>query len=498
MAEQKDSYRQIMRATSLFGGVQVFQILISVVRSKFVAVLLGPSGMGIVGLLASTTGLISGLTSFGLGTSGVKSVTEAYATGDKDRVSTIVHVVRRLVWFTGLLGALLTLVLSPWLSEFTFGNRDYTLAFVWISITLLLSQLNTGELVVLQGLRKLQHLAIANVYGSLSGLLIAIPLYYKLGVRGIVPVIIITSIMTFFFSRYFARKVKTEKVKLSRSATITEGKSMMVMGFMISMSAMVTLLVDYLLRIFINRTGHVEDVGFYNAGFAIINTYVGMVFSAMATDYYPRLSVVADSNQKCKESMNQQAEIAILILAPILMLFLVFVNWAVVLLYSKEFLVITNMLHWAALGIFFKAASWSVSFIFLAKGAGKLFFLNELVGSIFALIFNMLGYYWGGVTGLGISFLLSFVAYLIQVFVVAKVKYNFSFYSSFITIFLIQFVLAILTFAIVNLVKQPYAYFAGIPLIAISIWYSYRELDKRIGLKEIIQNIVQKIRSRKY
>ncbi|MEA4917145.1 O-antigen translocase [Proteiniphilum sp.] len=496
MTEQKDSYRQIMKATSLFGGVQVFQILISVVRSKFVAILLGPTGMGIVGLLASTTSLIAGLTGFGLGTSGVKNVTEANASGDKDRISMVVYVVRRLVWFTGLLGALLTLAFSPWLSEFTFGNKEYTVAFVWISITLLFSQLNIGELVVLQGVRKLQHLAKANVYGSLSGLIITIPLYYKFGVKGIVPVIIITSFMTFFFSRYFARKVKTEKIKLSMSDTIIKGKSMMVMGFMISMSAMIILFVDYLLRIFINHTGHVEDVGFYNAGFAIINTYVGMVFTAMGTDYYPRLSVVADNNQQCKDNINQQAEIALLILAPILMLFLVFVDWAVVLLYSRQFLVITGMLHWAALGIFFKAVSWSIAFVFLAKGAGKLYFWNEFSASIYTLIFNMLGYYLGGLTGLGISFLLSFMVYLVQVFVIAKVKYHFSFYSSFITIFLVQFTLALLTFVLMNLMKQPYSYFLGIVLIAISVWYSFRELERRIGIKEIIQTIIQKVRNR--
>ena len=60
MNKQQASYRQIMKATSLFGGVQVFQIIIAVVRSKFVAILLGPSGMGIVGLLTSTTGLVAG------------------------------------------------------------------------------------------------------------------------------------------------------------------------------------------------------------------------------------------------------------------------------------------------------------------------------------------------------------------------------------------------------------------------------------------------------
>ena len=115
---------------------------------------------------------------------------------------------------------------------------------------------------------------------------------------------------------------------------------------------------------------------------------------------------------------------------------------------------------------------------------------------MYTLIFNMLGYYLGGLTGLGVSFLLSFTVYLIQVFVIARTRYHFSFYSSFITIFLVQFTLALLTFALVNLVEQPYSYFWGIVLIAISGWYSYRELDRRIGVKEIIQSVIQKIKKR--
>ena len=492
--EQKSSYRQIVKATSLFGGVQFFQIIISVIRSKFVAILLGPAGMGIVGLLTATTGLVAGLTNFGLGTSAVKNISEANATDNHERISTVITVVRRLVWITGILGSLVTLVASPWLSQFTFGNKDYTIAFIWISITLLLNQLSTGELVLLQGLRKLQQLAKANVYGSLAGLVISIPLYYKFGVGGIVPVIIITASSTLFFTWLFTRNIDTSSKIVSRSTTISEGKDMLVMGFMISMSGLISLMVAYMIRIFINRTGDVADVGFYSAGFTIINTYVGMVFTAMGTDYYPRLSLVASDNAQCKEHINQQSEIALLILAPILITFLVFLNWAIIILYSSQFLSITHMVYWATLGIFFKALSWAIAFVFLAKGASKLFFWNELVGSLHGFGFSILGYHLAGLTGLGISFLASYILYFIQVFVIAKVKFKFSFNSSLLKIFLIQFSLALICFAVVILVKQPYFYFIGILLIAFSGWYSYIELEKRIGVRDIIQSVIQKFK----
>ncbi len=52
MSDQQSSYRQIMKATSIFGGVQVFQIIIQIIRSKFVALYLGPMGSTILEAIA--------------------------------------------------------------------------------------------------------------------------------------------------------------------------------------------------------------------------------------------------------------------------------------------------------------------------------------------------------------------------------------------------------------------------------------------------------------
>ena len=206
MDKTQNSFRQIMKATSLFGGVQIFQIIILVIRSKFIAVLLGPAGMGITGLLTSTIGVIAGLTNLGLNVSAVKDIAAANSTGNETRIATVAIVIRRLVWITGVLGTLITLALSPWLSKLTFGNGEYTFAFVWISITLLFNQLSSGQLILLQGMRKLQYLAKANLYGSALGLVITVPLYYKLGVNGIVPGIIVTSVLSLFLSWFFCKK----------------------------------------------------------------------------------------------------------------------------------------------------------------------------------------------------------------------------------------------------------------------------------------------------
>ena len=372
----RSSYRQIMKATSIFGGVQVVQIIIGIIRTKFVAVLLGPTGMGIAGLLDSTTGMIAQLSNLGLHTSAVKDISAAYGSDDQQRTAKIAAVINRLVWFTGLLGGLITLILAPFLSQLTFGNREYTWAFIWLSVTLLFNQLSIGKGVLLQGLRQIRYLARAGIIGSLMGLFVTVPLYYFLGIHGIVPGMILMSILSYVVHLYFANKVEVMPMTVSVKETINEGRNMVQLGFLISLNGLITLGISYAVRIFISRTGGVEDVGLFNAGFAIINTYVGLLFAAMSTDYYPRLSAVADDNEKSKEVINQQAEIALLILAPLLLVFLVFINWVIIILYSNTFIPVSGMILYGALGMFFKAASWAIAFIFLAKGASKLFFLE--------------------------------------------------------------------------------------------------------------------------
>ncbi len=481
-----------MKATSIFGGVQVFNIIISIARSKIMAVLLGPAGIGILGLFNSTILLISSLTNFGLGISGVKDIAAASETKNNQRITKIVGVVKKLVWFTGIFGALITLVLSSWLSKIAFGSNEYSIAFLWLSSTVLLKQLASGQFVILQGLRRLKDLAKANMIGSALGLMVSIPLYYYLRLDGIVPGLVITAVFTYLVAQYFGHRVKLKKTKVSSKELRVEGKGMMMMGFMLSLSGIMLLGESYAIRIFINNIGGVEQVGLYNAGIALISTYVGLLFTAMETDYYPRLSAVADDNQKSNLLVNQQMEIALVILAPVLIALLLFIDWVIIILYSSEFVAVSVMIYWAFLGMFFKVPAWVVGFLFIAKGESKLFFWSELISNLYLLGLNLLGYYYWGLTGLGFSFLVSYILYVLQVYIIARVKYGFRFHSDFVKIFSIQFALALVCFVAIKFISSPWIYFIGVPIILISAWYSFKELDKRMNLKEMFNNYTKK------
>lgn len=485
---QQSSYRSIFKATSLFGGVQVYNILIGVIKAKFIAILLGPAGMGIQGLLSSGIELIKSLTSFGLATSAVRDVSQANGSGDMLKVGRTVAILRRLVWITGLLGLTATAVFSPVLSKSSFGNYDYTIPFIALSVILLLNQLSAGQSVVLQGMRRLKYLAKSSAIGATMGLLVSVPLYYLLGVRGIVPTLILNAVTTLILSWYFSRKITIPKVDVTTKEALHEGLSMIKMGIAMSVSGILGTAFAFLIRSFIRSQGGVADVGLYTAGFTLMNTYVGMVFTAMSTDYYPRLSAVNKDNDRCREIINQQAEVAILIIGPLVVSCTLLMPYIVQILYSKEFLLATDFILWAVLGLMFKAVSWSISIVFLAKAESKLYILNETITNIYSFLLKVFCYKMWGLIGLGIAFSVGLLIYFIQVYIITRRKYEFRLTSDFIKVFVIQMILALIGYTIIKVWHSPFSNAVVGVMLVLCCWHSLKELNKRMDIVSLIKS----------
>ena len=117
------SYRHIFKYTSLFGFVQALYVLLSVVRNKLTAVLIGAAGMGLADLYARSIELLGNLTNFGLGVSAVKRLSQLRSEGESlKRLHGHIRLIRTWVLLTALFGAAVTLVLSPLVSVLSQGT----------------------------------------------------------------------------------------------------------------------------------------------------------------------------------------------------------------------------------------------------------------------------------------------------------------------------------------------------------------------------------------
>ncbi len=492
MIKKESSYLDIFKSTSLFGSLQLFTIIISVIRSKFVAVLLGPTGMGLNGLLSSTTSLIIAFANLGISRSAVKNIAAASKDNEKGYLTTVVSSLLLFTWVTGIISTVLTFLFSEFLSKVTFGTVDYSFAFKWIAISILLNQLATSYESVLRGMHQVKLIASATLKGSISGLLISIPLYYIYGIKGIVPSIVVSSLTLCVINLFYYKKLGLRTSLTDRAAIIVHGKDMFRMGIILSISSVMLLAESYYVRIFIRSYGTMEDVGFFNAGIAIVNTYFGLFFASITTDYYPKLAAIANDNVKAVKLMGQQSEMTVLIIAPFLVIFIVFIQPIIIILYSKEFLPLIELVLWAGLGIFFKTASYALGVIFISKGDVKTLFWSELLSIIVLFALNILGYWYYGLEGLGISFMLSNVYVYIQNYVLVKYKYSFSYSKSFLKIFLIMLFFGLVSLLLVKFFQPLYIYLLGSITIIITLYYSLNELNQRMGLFNFFRNYFNK------
>ena len=496
MSKKESSYLDIFKSTSLFGSIQLLTIVVAVVRSKFVAVLLGPAGMGLNGLLSSTTSLIIAFANLGISRSAVKNIATTNKTGESSKVTNVVSALMLMTWVTGLLATVLTFLFSGSLSKITFGTYDYSIAFKWISISILFNQLASSYESVLRGMHHVKMIAAATLKGSLSGLFISIPIYYFYGIKGIVPSIIVSSLFLYVINLYYYNKVGL-KIKIDSSnkeTIISESKDMLRMGIILSISSIMILAESYYVRVFIRAYGSIEDVGFFNAGIAIVNTYFGLFFASITMDYYPKLAAVAADNLKAVKLMVQQSEMTVLIIAPFLVIFIVFIRPIIIILYSKEFLPLTELVLWAALGIFFKTASYALGVIFISKGDVKTLFWSELISTLVLFALNLLGYHYYGLEGLGISFMLSNVYVYVQNYLLVKYKYGFAYSVNFIKLFFVMLFLGILSLISVKFFQQPYNFIFGSVVSIITISYCLSELNKRIELFNFIKRYFTKLK----
>ncbi|MGB3151821.1 MAG: O-antigen translocase, partial [Maribacter sp.] len=455
----KSSYRQIFKATSLFGGVQFIQILIGIVKTKFVAILLGAGGVGLIGLFNAPLNLIISIAGLGLSFSAVREISEAHGKGNQNKLSEVITTLSRWAWVAGACGLIITIVLSPTLSQLTFGNKDYTWSFVWLSLTLLIDIVSKAQVTVLQGVRRLQDLAKASVYGSFAGLLTAIPLFYFFGSKGIVPSFIITSITALLLSLNYSRKVKVEPVEMSFKKTFHNGKAMVKLGLVITFTGVIGFFAAYILSAFIGRFGGTEQVGLYNAGWSIIGQSTGLVFAAMSTDFFPRLSSVNQDNSKVTSMVNQQAEMVVLILAPILVLLIAFMPIVVRVLYTSDFFGVIAFASWMVISVLFKGMVWPVGFIFPAKGDVKTFGFIEITAMLFNISTNILGYYFFGLEGLGGSIVVNYIFGMLLTFLFAYKKYKFRYEITALKQFFISLICVVTIFIIARTVEGLWSYF---------------------------------------
>lgn len=468
------------------GGASAANILLGIVRTKVFAVLLGPGGIGLIGVYTSITHFASVLAGMGINRSGVRQIAGAAGSGDEFRMAATIKALRRVTALLGLMGGLLLAALSIPISQLTFGNRDHWASVAILGTVVFFTAVSGGQEALVQGLRRLGDLVRIKVLGSVWGTVLGIPIVWLWREEGVVWMLVAVSGMGVITSWYYARRVEVSPVTIDWPIAFGEARSLLKFGVALMGAGLVGAATVYLLRLMIIHHAGLDAVGQYFAAYTLSGIYVGFILQAMGADFYPRLTAAAHNNTECNRLVNEQAEIALLLAVPGLVAVLSLAPQVIHIFYSSDFVPSVMVLRWQVLGLLGQVVSWPIGFVLLAKGRGRTFFLAELISNCahLALMWFLTREF--GLVGAGMAF---FGAYLFYIFFIYSIVRRISAFAwspvnRRLACWLVPPVGIV--FLSTWFLPGPWAAVFGVVVTVVVSWFSLNSLVSRVGSASVL------------
>ena len=399
--------RGLIKSMLIIGSAQVVNIFISIIRMKVLAVLLGPSGVGLLSIYNNLLELVQQTAGLGMETSGVREI--ASSRGNETTLSRMRRVLFAAHLLQGTLAMLAVWLLRERIAIWLFSDALRMTEVGLIGIAILFGLLASAQTALLQGLRNIGDLGRVTVIGAFIGTLVGLAAVWLQGERGLIWFILVQPLAIVLIALHYTRRLpKPMAARLSLNETWEVWKPMAKLGTAFMFGGLATAATLLLVRSLISKELGLDAAGYFAAAWGITMTYVGFLLSAMGADYYPRLTEVINDKVEAVRLMNEQAQLGLAIGGPVLLLLVGLAPWVISLLFSKEFAPAATLIQWHILGNVFKIADWSLGFAHVAAGRSKVFLLNQLAWSFIFLPITWLGLPSFGIAITGPAFVVAY------------------------------------------------------------------------------------------
>ncbi|KQB37716.1 O-antigen translocase [Flavobacterium aquidurense] len=374
---KKITQTTLFKITTLNSFSVVLKIGTGLITSKILAIFIGPGGMALVGNLRNFLTSLESISTLGFNNGIVKYVAE----NQKNKVELqkiISTVFISLLTIAVVLSFILYFFAAFW-NDTIFNNHfDYSLIFKALALVLPWYAVSVFLLAVLNGLSRFKKVIAINIIGNAVGLIVSVFMILQFRTIGALLAIVITPAILFFVTFYFLNKEinfrGSIRLRLFDFNIIKNLSSYSLMALISSVFGPIIFLII--------RNNVIKNLGIDQAGYwesmTRISSYYLMFISTILTVYFlPKLSM-AKENRETKVVFWQFYK-SILPVFVIGLVFIYFSRFFIVrLLFTKEFLPVTNLFLWQLTGDVFKVASLILGYQFFAKKLTIAFVVSEL------------------------------------------------------------------------------------------------------------------------
>jgi len=420
--------RDLLKAIFKTGSGSAASLALGMVAIKIMAVILGPSGVGLFSLLRQTqqTALTIAVLN------GQMAVVQGVASREE---GTRAEYLATVLWIVSVIGGSVSLafvIFAPQIARWVVSQDDAqtVLMIRWLSVTVLLGAAHTYLTSLLNGYRAIGRVALVQVFNFGTMALLAFPaawlakVGYPLAFTGLLTASALTAAgVSFWFafrSGWLAWLWEGVRRRFSRTAArhfFYLAGTMLITGFLGTW-------VPLAVRALVARQFGLHGAGIFDVAWTLSMAYVTLILTSFSTYYLPTLSQTVDPGARA-DLIRRVLRLAMLLMVPLVVTVITLKPLVVKLLYSGEFLPALHIMRWMLIGDYFKVVSWVFSFTMIAYADMKTLFWTEILwggltlgGTVLALRgFN-------SIQGIGFNFLALYVAYLAYTFFYVRHRHH--------------------------------------------------------------------------
>ena len=402
-------------------------ILSSVLKSKLLAVIAGPLGVGIYSQFLNLSALTTSI--FPIGSLGILNYTSNYYEKQKlEEIGIIIgYFLKRNIIYS-IVFSVIMIIFSGNLSNILFSNGEYSSLIVlfaaFIPVNLCLSFID----IYLKGIRKLNIYVLFLSLNSIFSTIITLILIYFYSVTGAIYGLIVSVSLNLLIGFLILKKNKLIiKLSFQKKLDVTTKKNIYALGFGSIITLISQNLVILVIKSILAEERGISSVGLFQSVYSISAAYFGIFFTLIGSYSIPKMSSLHDISDMITE-MNTTLRFLLLIYTPIIIIMFVLRIYVINLLYSSEFINAQNLLVYQLPAELIRGMSWVLGLWLIPNFKIKqwIFFDLTFYSLFIAFFYIFLRVFDYQLESVSLSYLISYLIYFLINYYYAYKKIQFN------------------------------------------------------------------------
>lgn len=414
----------LVKVSSLNVVSTAIKMLTGLVSVKVVAAVIGPVGIALLGQLNNFSTITLGISNGGI-TSGITKYISEYSSSRKKYLLFL----GTGFWITVIFSILTSVVLilgAGYFSTIILHDEKYKYVFYFFGTTITLYALNALLISVINGFKEYKKYIIANILGSIVGLIFSVILSIRFGIPGALISAVTFQSIVFLLTLFIIRKSYwfEWRVFMGKFSKLAAGK-LGHYSLMALVSAIVVPIAQLIVRGYITKNQTLVNAGLWEGINRISGMYLLVITTSLSVYYLPRLAELKSKEEIRKEVFSVYKLVIPALIAATIVIFSLR-KLIIQILFTKEFAGMQDLFGFQLIGDIFKMAGWILGYLMLAKAMTKTYITMELASAGFQIVLSIVFINIFGTIGATIGYAMGHLLYFsIMLIIFRKILFNY-------------------------------------------------------------------------